>query len=110
MIVVAPRTTVKSFKGQLLTIDFIYKFLKSGYFVLTSMAHGNFLPCAIETHIKIRHFEQLNKINCKKIKLYLQLLWTTSNVPQKIGKLMVWNFMTSCDIISDITRNRSIAE
>ena len=29
----------------------------------------------------------------------------------KIGKLMVWklNFMTSCDIISDTTCNRSIA-
>ena len=54
----------------------IYIFLKSGYFVLTSMVHGNFLPCAIETHIKIRHFEKLNKINHKKI--HFQILFATS--------------------------------
>ena len=50
--------------------------LKSGYFVLTSMAHGNFLPCAIETHIKMRHFEKLNKINHKNI--HFQILFASS--------------------------------
>ena len=53
----------------------LYKFLKSGYFVLTSMAHGNFLPCAIKTHIKMRHFEKLNKINHKNI--HFQILFAT---------------------------------